>query len=396
MQKKHKDMNETKTKTTGAATDTSLPPCNHANRHVPADKRNTGKHSPSNATRTLPPRNRSKAIEGRSSQAGMTNASKPLRGGWNTSAHSSRRKSSQRIYDPLLGRHAIPSVNASDLLEQIVDDTNFMTALKVIKADGGKAVGCDKKTIDEVCIPLMESPMRRNNIRTLILEGNYHPEKVRTTLIPKANGKMRTLGIATVLDRVVQRMILQAITGNLAEDTWSRYSFAYRKHCGVGDAIAEVNSILKEGYQYAISLDLKAFFDNVPHDRLIAKLRRHIADFRVVKLVIRFITPVMLKRKDRPSINRIGTPQGSVISPWLASMLYLDELDQELMSRGLRFVRYADDVTVFCRSKSAAKRVKAKLMDFIENTMKCPVNRDKTQVISIKRLELLGIYRKGG
>ena len=94
--------------------------------------------------------------------------------------------------------------------------------------------------------------------------------------------------------------------------------------------------------------------------------------------------------------NRIGTPQGSVLSPWLASMLYLDELDQEMERRGLRFVRYADDVTVFTHSRKSAKRIKARLIEFLENTMKCPVNKDKTKVVKIEDLSLLGVYLDHG
>lgn len=204
---------------------------------------------------------------------------------------------------------------------------------------------------------------------------------------------MRTLGIATVQDRIVQTMILQAVMKNLSENAWSPYSYAYLPHSGVADAIAEVNRIKEEGYRYGISLDLKSFFDNVPHDRLTYQLRKHIADKRVVGLVNAFLTPLIIGRgKKRLTRNRIGTPHGSVLSPWLASMLYLDELDQELTRRGLRFVRYADDVTVFSMSRKAAKRIMARLVDFLENTMKCPVNKDKTKVVKIGELSLLGVY----
>lgn len=195
----------------------------------------------------------------------------------------------------------------------------------------------------------------------------------------------------------MQTMILQAVMKNLPENAWSPYSYAYLPHSGVADAIAEVNRIREEGYRYEISLDLKSFFDNVPHDRLTYQLRKHIADKRVVGLVTAFLTPLVIGRgKKRLTRNRIGTPQGSVLSPWLASMLYLDELDQELTRRGLRFVRYADDVTVFSMSRKAAKRVKARITDFLENTMKCPVNRDKTKVVKISELSFLGVYLDQG
>jgi hypothetical protein len=178
---------------------------------------------------------------------------------------------------------------------------------------------------------------------------------------------------------------------NLPESPWSPFSYAYLKGCSTADAIAEVNRIREEGYSHAIELDLKSFFDNVPHSRLMCQTHTHIADQRVVRLIFSFITPLVIEKSGRLVRNRKGIPQGSVISPWLASMLYLDELDQELTRRGLRFVRFADDVTVFAHSRKSANRIMDRLIDFMENTMECPVNREKTKVIGIEHLSLLGV-----
>ena len=301
-----------------------------------------------------------------------------------------------RAYDPLLGGHPIPVVAVPNLMELIVEDTNFYNAVRKVNSEPHKAPGCDRKTVREVCLPLIESADARDEVRKTILSGNYIPAAIRTTQIPKANGKMRTLRIATVMDRIVQTMILQAVMNNLPENPWSEYSFAYLPKRGVADAIAEVNKIRSEGYTFGISLDLKAFFDNVPHDRLIAKIRKHVTDKRVVRLVTAFLTPAVIGKRGRPTINRIGTPQGSALSPWLASMLYLDELDREIARRGHRFVRYADDVTVFCRSVHAAKRVRNKLIGFLEGTMKCPVNREKTKITGIENISMLGVYLHKG
>jgi len=281
-------------------------------------------------------------------------------------------------------------------MERIVDDANFLHAILAVGKAPEKAPGCDHRSVGDVCRQLYSAPAARETIRQQLLQGTYRPMKVRTVQIPKANGKMRTLGIATVQDRIVQTMILQAVTANLPEDAWNKHSYAYLPESGVANAIAEVNHIREEGYRYGISLDLKSFFDNVPHDRLTYQLRTHITDKRVVSLVSVFLTPLMIGKRRELTKNRIGTPQGSVLSPWLASMLYLDELDQELEHRGLRFVRYADDVTVFSHSRKSAKRIKARLIEFLENTMKCPVNKDKTKVVKIDDLSLLGVYLDRG
>ena len=371
---------------------------NSRHRDVQVVRRNARSGQPERAPRTLLSRKESMTAIGQAPQAGnRTDTTQSQRGGPARSASSlSRRYRHKPVYDPLLGRHPIPAVKVPNLLELVVDDENIISAVKKVNSEPDKAVGCDRKTVREVCLPLLESTEKRDQLRELIITGKYRPDPIRTTQIPKANGKTRTLGIATVMDRVVQTMILQTVMDYMPGNPWSEYSFAYQSGLGVADAIAEVNRIRSDGYTFGVSLDLKAFFDNVPHDRLIAKLRKHIADGRVVRLVTAFITPVVLGEHRHRTVNRIGTPQGSVLSPWLASMLYLDELDKEITHRGHRFVRYADDVTVFCHSKHAAKRVRNELIEFLENTMRCPVNREKTKITAIERISLLGVYLSKG
>jgi len=368
-------------------------------RDVQAYRRNTHMGQPGRTSLTLPPRKDEQTAAGERLQDGQqdTRLSDYFPGGPDCSASSHKRKASTRAYyDPLLGNHNIPVVKVPDLMERIVDDANFLHAILAVGKAPEKAPGCDHKSVGDVCRWLYSTPTAREEIRQRLLQGIYRPMKVRTVQIPKPNGKKRTLGIATVQDRIVQTMILQAVTANLPEDAWNKHSYAYLPESGVANAIAEVNRIREEGYRYGISLDLKSFFDNVPHDRLTYQLQRHITDKRVVRLVSVYLTPLMIGKCQKLTKNRIGTPQGSVLSPWLASMLYLDELDQELEHRGLRFVRYADDVTVFSHSRKSAKRIKARLIEFLENTMKCPVNKDKTKVVKIDDLSLLGVYLDRG
>jgi len=368
-------------------------------RDVQAYRRNARKGQPGHALQTLSPRKDEQTAAGVRPQDGQQNTrlSDYFPGGPDCSASSHNRKaSSWRYYDPLIGNHQIPVVEVPDLMEQIVDEANFIQAILAVGRNPKKAPGCDHKSVDETCYRLLNDPTARETIRQQLLQGTYRPMKVRTVQIPKANGKKRTLGIATVQDRIAQTMILQAVTANLPENAWNEHSYAYQPECGVADAITEVNRIRKEGYRYGISLDLKSFFDNVPHDRLMYQLRTHINDTRVVRLVNAFLTPLMIGKRRELTKNRIGTPQGSVLSPWLASMLYLDELDQELKRRGLRFVRYADDITVFSHSRKSAKRIKERLSDFLENTMKCPINKEKTKVVKIEELSLLGVFLDHG
>lgn len=372
-------------------------PAKHTNpmRDVQAHRRNTRKGQHGRTSQTPSHRKDETATEEMRPQDGQrdTRNSDYSSGGPDCSASSHNRKATTRIfYDPLLGNHHIPAVKASDLMEQIVEDANFLQAVAAVGKEPDKAPGYDHRSVGDVCRWLYSDSSAREEIRQQLLQGKYRPDKVRTVQKPKPNGKMRTLGIATVQDRIVQTMILQVIKTHLPKETWNPHSYAYLPQSDIADAIAEVNRIRKEGYRYGIALDLKSFFDNVPHDRLMYQLKRHIDDKRVVGLVNAFLTPLIIGRRNELTKNRAGTPQGSVLSPWLASMLYLDELDQELERRGLRFVRYADDVTVFSFSWKAAKRIKARLIDFLENTMKCPVNKDKTKVVKIGELSLFGVY----
>ena len=298
-------------------------------------------------------------------------------------------------YDPDLGWHPIPRITDLQLMEKIADPENILMAAKKLMAEPDKAVGIDGKKVAQVCTPLIEFPRSRERLCLQLLEGKYRPNKVKTVKIPKGDGKFRTLGIATVLDRVVETAILRIVDAMTPEGTWARTSYAYTTGLNVANAVEEAGRICADGYRWAICIDLKAFFDNVPHSRMKRKLSAHIADKRVVRLVERFITPVVWDG-NRQVINRKGTPQGSVISPWLASKLFLHEFDMEQESRRHPFVRYADDCIVFCRSKEAAKRTMRSLIGFIEETMGCPVNKEKTKVVPTSALPMLGFHRVNG
>ena len=173
--------------------------------------------------------------------------------------------------------------------------------------------------------------------------------------IPKDNGKMRLLGIPTVVDRLVQQAINQVLTP-IYENQFSKTSYGFRPRRGCHDALRGAQRIINEGYIYVVDLDLERFFDTVSHSKLIEILSRTIKDGRVVSLIHKYLRSGVMN-KGLFEASEEGTPQVGPLSPLLSNIM-LNELDKELERRGLPFVRYADDSMIFCKSKRAAMRVK--------------------------------------
>ena len=279
-----------------------------------------------------------------------------------------------------------------NLLELILRKDNLNQAYKRVKSNKG-AGGIDGMQVDELL------PFLRENQDTLIQEirsGKYKPNPVRRVEIPKeTKGEFRKLGVPTVVDRVIQQAITQELTP-IYEEKFSENSFGFRPRRGQHDALRQCQKNVNDGYVYVVDMDLEKFFDTVCQSKLIEVLSRTIKDGRVISLIHKYLNAGVLV-KGMFERTEIGMPQGGPLSPLLSNIM-LNELDKELERRGHRFVRFADDCMIFCKSRKSAQRTLENIIPFIEGKLFLKVNRKKTGVSHISKVKYLGysFYRYKG
>jgi RNA-directed DNA polymerase len=277
------------------------------------------------------------------------------------------------------------------LLEKIVDRNNMNKAYKRVKSNKG-AYGTDKMGVDELLPYLKENG---SQLKQLILDGKYCPHPVRRVEISKDDGKKRKLGIPRVVDRVVQQAIAQVLTP-IFEKQFSDNSFGFRPRRSAHDAIRKCQDNIDEGYKYVVDMDLEKYFDTVNQSKMVEVLSRTIKDGRVISLIHKYLRAGVIV-KHRFEETDIGVPQGGPLSPILSNIM-LNELDKELEKRGHKFVRYADDLQIFCKSKRSAKRTFENILPFIEKELFLKVNKEKTRVDYVGKVKFLGFsfYRNKG
>lgn len=279
------------------------------------------------------------------------------------------------------------------LLEQILTPENLDLAYRQVKRNKG-AGGIDGMQVDELLPFLTE---HQNELVQALRDGKYRPSPVRRVEIPKENGKTRKLGIPTVVDRLIQQAICQILTP-IYEQKFSDNSYGFRPQRSAHDALRKCQTNISDGYKYVVDMDLEKYFDTVNQSKLIQILSATIKDGRVISLIHKFLLAGVMVGgmfEDSPE----GVPQGGPLSPLLGNVM-LNECDRELERRGHRFVRYADDLMIFCKSKKAAKRTLEKILPFIEGKLFLKVNREKTKVAHVNFVKYLGysfyVYRGEG
>lgn len=276
-----------------------------------------------------------------------------------------------------------------ELLEKILSKQNLNLAYKQVYKNKG-ASGVDGVTVDELFSYIKE---HKEEILWKIRNRKYKPLPVRRVYIPKENGKLRKLGIPSVIDRVIQQAIVQVLTP-IYEEQFFDNSYGFRPNRCCEQAVIKALECFNDGYDWIVDIDLQSFFDEVNQDKLMAIIHRTIKDDDVISLIRKFLQSGVMEKGIIQETKK-GTPQGGNLSPLLSNIM-LNELDKELEKRGLNFVRYADDCLIMVKSEKAANRVMESITTFITKKLGLKVNVEKSKIARPNQIKYLGFgfYKK--
>jgi len=279
------------------------------------------------------------------------------------------------------------------MIEEILNRRNMMHAYRQVVLNKG-AAGVDGMRVQELYAHLRNN---RGRLETDIRQGTYLPQAILGVEIPKSNGKTRLLGIPTVTDRLLQQAAGQVLAARF-ELEFEDQSFGFRPNRNAQQAVLKAQKYINGGFQYIIDIDLKNFFDEVDHCILLQLLYRKVKCPLTMRLIRKWLrAPIRINGKLHK--RRKGVPQGSPLSPLLSNIM-LHELDKELKRQNLRFVRYADDFSIYLKTKQAARKVGNNTFRFLRDKLKLPINREKSGIRRPVQFKILGYgfvptYRKG-
>lgn len=279
------------------------------------------------------------------------------------------------------------------MIVQVINRRNMQVAYQHVMENKGSA-GVDGMQLKELSNYVKQ---HRDSIATALYKGKYLPQPILGVEIPKSNGKTRLLGIPTVVDRWLQQCVSQAITLKF-ELEFKPYSYGFRPNKDAHQCIQQSQEYIHAGYQHIVDIDLKNFFDEVDHCLLLQLVYAKVKCPITLKLIRKWLrAPILINGK--LTKRRKGVPQGSPLSPLLSNIL-LHELDKELEKRGCKYVRYADDFSIYTKTKSEAKKIGNEIFLFLKNKLKLPINREKSGIRKPVQFEILGCrfvptYQKG-
>lgn len=280
-----------------------------------------------------------------------------------------------------------------ELIEQVINRQNMMRALHQVRGNKGSA-GVDRMPVSELYDYLNNN---RASIEQSLLDGTYLPAPILGVEIPKSNGKVRLLGVPTVVDRMLQQAVGQVLA-NRFEMAFEDSSYGFRPNKNAQQAVLKALEYINSGYQDIVDIDLKNFFDEVDHCILLQLLYRRVKCSLTLRLIRKWLrAPILINGKLVK--RRKGVPQGSPLSPILSNIM-LDELDKELDRRGLKYVRYADDFSIYCKSQRQARKIGNEIYLFLKGKLHLPINREKSGIRRPVKFTILGFtfvptFKKG-
>ncbi|MGE4348023.1 MAG: group II intron reverse transcriptase/maturase [Flavobacteriaceae bacterium] len=280
-----------------------------------------------------------------------------------------------------------------ELIEQVINRQNMMRALNQVKQNKGSA-GVDRMSVSELYDYLTNN---RESIEQSLLNGTYLPQPILGVEIPKSNGKVRLLGVPTVVDRMLQQAVGQVLANRFEMD-FEDFSYGFRPNKNAQQAVLKALEYINSGYQDIVDIDLRSFFDEVDHCILLQLLYRRVKCPLTLRLIRKWLrAPILINGKLVK--RRKGVPQGSPLSPILSNIM-LDELDKELDRRGLKYVRYADDFSIYCKSQCQARKTGNEIYLFLKDKLHLPINREKSGIRRPVNFTILGFgfvptYKKG-
>lgn len=279
------------------------------------------------------------------------------------------------------------------MIEQVLNRRNIMQAYSQVVSNKGSA-GVDGMPVKELYAHLVKT---REQTETDIRLGKYLPQAILGVEIPKSNGKVRLLGVPTVMDRLLQQAVGQVLAIKF-EMIFEEHSYGFRPNRNAQQAVLKAQQYINSGYQHIVDIDLKSFFDEVDHCILLQLLYHKVKCPMTLRLIRKWLrAPIQINGK--LTKRRKGVPQGSPLSPLLSNIM-LNELDKELEKQGLRYVRYADDFSIYTKSHTAARKIGNSIFLFLKDKLKLPINREKSGIRKPVNFKVLGYgfvptYQKG-
>jgi len=270
------------------------------------------------------------------------------------------------------------------MIEQILTRKNLLQAMRKVQKNHGSA-GVDHMPVTKLTELLS---IDKEELTAKVRSGKYLPQPILAVEIPKGDkGGTRLLGIPTVTDRMLQQAVLQVMMARF-EFEFSESSFGFRPNKSLHQAVQKAQGYINDGFQDIVDIDLKTFFDEVDHSYLLQLLYRKVKCQQTLRLIRKWLrSPIQIN--GRLVKRRKGIPQGSPLSPLLANIM-LHELDRELERQGCRFVRYADDFSIYTKSKASARKVGNAVYKFLKNKLKLTINRDKSGIRRPVNFTILG------